>query len=88
MENQIVLTHDFCKSFREDIKRYGLVFVVKDQILGCCGTKVEMRKAYLARESKKKSSFRGMLRQAIEEVEDKYVNLRQAARELKAEIAA
>ena len=85
MKNQIVLSHDFCTSFREDIKRYGLEFVIRSQIMECSGEKVEKRKAYLARESKKKNSFRTALLIAIDRVAVD-IKYRSLARNLKKEI--
>ena len=84
-QNQVVLSHDFCSSFREDIKRYGLEFVIRSQILECSGEKVEKRKAYLARESKKKNSFRTALLVAIDRVAED-IRYRSLARNLKKEI--
>lgn len=46
------LDHDFCSKFRSEIKSHGLVTVVSE-LLASSSDKVELKKQYLVRESRK-----------------------------------
>lgn len=46
------LDHEFCSKFRSEIKSHGLVTVVSE-LLASSSDKVELKKQYLVRESRK-----------------------------------
>ena len=84
----VELNHDFCDAIRADIKRYGLEFVLKTQILRSSSEKNPLRKAYLAREGKKKASFKQKIRSTLDKIATECPELRLPALRLRAEIAA
>ena len=82
------LDHDFCDAIRTDLSRYGLEFVLKMQILKSNSKKNPLRKAYLAREGKKKKTFKNNIRSTLDKIARECSELTIPAMRLKIEIAS
>ncbi|MBQ9270860.1 MAG: hypothetical protein IJ218_01160 [Alphaproteobacteria bacterium] len=84
MEKQ-KLEHDFCVKFRGDIERYGLQQAIKDLVIST-SQKVPLRKSYLARECKKKTSFKNQFIAACDALKKSDKQIKQAVMALQQEI--